>query len=378
MSFAMRSASSTSRYVCTPTTGPNTSSAHTFMSGRTSVRTVGASTPSRTSPPHTTAHARRGRFGDPLPDPLALRTRDQRRDVRGIVERIADDERVDERDELVEELARDGLVHQHALRRDARLAGMAEPGDGDLLRRRLEVGVGFEDHRRVVPELEADLLPRRRAPRIAQPTSGDPVKVIIAMPGWSTIALPTVPPLPVTTLTHPAGSPHSSRRSSRERDRGERRLARGLEYDGAAGCDRRRHLVRDQVQREVERADPADDADRHAQRERELALADVGRVHGDHLAGQAARLDRGERERRHRPLRLDPRRLDRLGGFLGDDPREFLGALAQQARGAVEDLRALPGRQRTAAAHRVGGGDGGIDLVASAARHRADVVAVER
>ena len=45
-----------------------------------------------------------------------------------------------------------------------------------------------------------------------QPTSGEPVNVISAMSGWSTIALPTVPPPPVTTLRCPAGRPHSSSR----------------------------------------------------------------------------------------------------------------------------------------------------------------------
>ena len=34
---------------------------------------------------------------------------------------------------------------------------------------------------------------------IPQPTSGEPVNVIIAMSSWSTIAFPTVPPPPVTT-----------------------------------------------------------------------------------------------------------------------------------------------------------------------------------
>ena len=64
-----------------------------------------------------------------------------------------------------------------------------------------------------------------------------------------------------------------------ERQRGERRLARRLEDDGAAGRERGRDLVRDEVEREVERADRADDPDRLAQRERELALAGLGRVH---------------------------------------------------------------------------------------------------
>ena len=50
--------------------------------------------------------------------------------------------------------------------------------------------------------------------RIAHPTGGDPVKVMSAMSGWSTMALPTVPPPPVTTWSCSAGRPHSSMRSS--------------------------------------------------------------------------------------------------------------------------------------------------------------------
>ena len=65
-----------------------------------------------------------------------------------------------------------------------------------------------------------------------------------------------------------------------------------------------------------------------------------------------ARLGCGERERRHRALRLDPRGLDRLGGLLGDDAGELLGALGEQLRGAVEDLGALPRRERAVAVHR--------------------------
>ncbi len=47
-----------------------------------------------------------------------------------------------------------------------------------------------------------------------QPTSGEPVNVMSAMSGSSTMALPTEPPLPVTTLRCPLGRPHSSRSSS--------------------------------------------------------------------------------------------------------------------------------------------------------------------
>src|SRR5262249_34561929 len=46
--------------------------------------------------------------------------------------------------------------------------------------------------------------------RIAQPTSGEPVNVIIATSGWSTSASPTTAAGPVTTLNHPGGRPQSS------------------------------------------------------------------------------------------------------------------------------------------------------------------------
>ena len=44
------------------------------------------------------------------------------------------------------------------------LAGVAEAGDLDLVGRGLPVAVGLDDDRRVVAELEADLLARRPGP----------------------------------------------------------------------------------------------------------------------------------------------------------------------------------------------------------------------
>ena len=58
-----------------------------------------------------------------------------------------------------------------------------------------------------------------------------------------------------------------------EQERRERRLRGRLEDDGAAGCERRRDLVGNEVERKVERRDRAHDADRDADRHRELALA---------------------------------------------------------------------------------------------------------
>src|ERR671912_690688 len=46
--------------------------------------------------------------------------------------------------------------------------------------------------------------------RIPQPTSGEPVNVIIATSRCITSGSPTAAPPPVTTLSHPGGRPHSS------------------------------------------------------------------------------------------------------------------------------------------------------------------------
>ena len=110
---------------------------------------------------------------------------------------------------------------------------------------------------------------------------------------------------------------------------------------------------------------------------RELALADVGRVHGHHLAGERAGLGGGERERRHRAPGLDASGLDRLGRFLGDGAGELLVPLAEQLRGAIEDLGALPRRQRALAVHRGRRRDRAIHLLGVARGHAVDLVPVE-
>ena len=144
-----------------------------------------------------------------------------------------------------------------------------------------------------------------------QPTSLEPVNVISLTRSSPTRTSPISDAGPTTTLSQPPGSPASSSSSARKQRR-ERRLARGLQHDGAAGGERGRDLVRDEVAGEVERRDRSDDADRLAQREAELSLARLRAVHRDHLAGELAGLDRGERVGRHRARSLDARRLDRL------------------------------------------------------------------
>src|SRR6185437_11035465 len=79
----------------------------------------------------------------------------------------------------------------------------------------------------------------------------------------------------------PAGGQTGFRLELREQQRGKRRLRRRLQYNRTARCKRGGELVRDEIAREVERRDGADDPDRSAYRERELALAGLRRVHRD-------------------------------------------------------------------------------------------------
>ncbi len=174
------------------------------------------------------------------------------------------------------------------------------------------------------------------------------------------------------------GEPALVEEQSGERDRGERRLAGRLQHDGTTGGDRGCELVGDEVEREVERADRADDTDRKPQAERELPFARDARVHRDDVAAERARRDRGEREGGNRALRLDPGGLDRFRGFTGDDLRELLHPFVQQPRRGVQDLRALPLRQRASGAGLGGGRDSAVDLLGTALRHATEERVVVR
>ena len=121
---------------------------------------------------------------------------------------------------------------------------------------------------------------------IWRPTGGLPVKLTMLVRSSVTSLLPMVRP----SRPRPAGRRRAGRprlRSSAEPQRGERRGGGRLEHDGVAAGQRRRHLVGDQVEREVERRDRGDHAARLADRPAEAVLAARVGVHLDELAGRA-------------------------------------------------------------------------------------------
>ena len=166
------------------------------------------------------------------------RLRDERRHVGGLVERIADHQRVDVVDERVGEVVGDRAVHVDALRRDAALPGVAEPGDLDLGGGRLPVAVGLDDDRRVVAELEADLLARRPgtdAPAdVGRAGERDQRDVGVVDDRVADRAAAAGDDVEVLGGQAALVDQHLG-----ERDRAERRLAGRLQHHRAAGGDRR-------------------------------------------------------------------------------------------------------------------------------------------
>ena len=113
-----------------------------------------------------------------------------------------------------------------------------------------------------------------------------------------------------------------------ELERADRRLRRGPQHDRVAGRERRRDLVRDEVEREVERRDAGDRPERHAAHVRDAALGAGQPVERHDLAVDALRLLGGDAEGERGAIDLEPRGLDRLARLERDRAREVLLARA--------------------------------------------------
>ncbi len=129
--------------------------------------------------------------------------------------------------------------------------------------------------------------------RMMRPTSVEPVKAILSMPAWSTIAAP-VAPSPVTMLTTPSGRPHLGADLG-EGERGQRRVFGRLQHHRVAGGQRRRDLPGQHQQREVPRDDLAADADRRRGRGTRRPAARPSRRGGRSAGRPAACRCRGSR-----------------------------------------------------------------------------------
>src|SRR3546814_18060144 len=92
-------------------------------------------------------------------------------------------------------------------------------------------------------------------------------------------------------------------------------LRSGLEHERAAGRDRRSHLVRNQVEREVEGRYERTRPDGHALGHAAIAAGAPGYFHVDHFAAQARGFAGGAEESVDQPRDYAARAADRFAGF---------------------------------------------------------------
>jgi hypothetical protein len=203
---------------------------------------------------------------------------------------------------------------------------------------------------------------------ISWPVPVSPVNATLPMPMWAAMAAPAVFPGPgdhVEDARRKAGF----QRQLGDAQRGEGRVAGGLEDRGIAGRQSGAQLPAGQHEREVPRHDEAHDADRLAQREVEAGLGD-----GDRLAHQ---LVRGAGVVLHHVGHgpdLPPRRRDGLAHVAGLRDGQLLEMVADQLREAGEGLAAagLAPRVPLPVEGGLGGGHGAIDVFGAALGNAGD------
>src|SRR5579864_6895100 len=166
------------------------------------------------------------------------------------------------------------------------------------------------------------------------PVSTEPVKVTLPTPLCSTSGAPQPGPSPERMLRMPGGSTWFMIWQARSTAS---RLLGGFDDDGIAGDERGRDLERHQQERHVPGDDRADHADR-------LALGD-----GEHagLEGHALALELGAEPAIEDQDIGEDARLDAalgangLAGLEGDEPRDLLDMVGEQAAAIIDELAAL-------------------------------------
>ena len=198
---------------------------------------------------------------DVAPHPLALDGGHERAEAAGLLERVAGGVRLGGGRGDGLHLGQAAARHQHAGERGAGLAGVEEAlahavGDGLL-----QVGVVEDDVGGLAAELQRHPLHGLRGhlgdPLAGAGRAGERHHVDVGVGGDG---LTDDRAEPGDEVEHAGGQPDLVDDLGQD-ERVDRRHLAGLEHDGVAGGERRRHLQGDLVQRVVPRRDAADDAD---------------------------------------------------------------------------------------------------------------------
>ena len=303
---------------------------------------------------------------------LELLVADDRAHVGGLVERIADLERLDLLDQRVHELVVDVLVDEQP---GARGAGLALPGEAHGQQHAgrggvdvLGVAASGNTMFGLLPPSSSDTW-ASRSPATSptwRPTSVEPVNETLSTPGCVNSASPTVRPGPVSTLSTPGGRNSLTISAIRRIVSGASSAA--LRISGVAGGQRRRGLHPGDHQRGVPRQDAGDHAQRFAPGVLQLVVA--GRQHGAlELAGDAAEVA----EQVDQGLRLGPGLgAQRVAGVRRGEQGQLLGARPRERRprGSSAFCRSLKCSARQAGERGPRRGDRAVDVLGAGAAAR--------
>ena len=298
--------------------------------------------------------------GDDGLDALGGGVVDHRADVGRLQPRIAVPQRADALREALEQLGVTLARHVHALDGDARLARGREAAGRAAVDREIEVRVGQDDGRGVRAELEHQPLQARLAGHHAahrrRAGERDQRDAVVLRQGLRDARR-------AGQHAQRGGRPARRDRLGGQRQDGERGLLRRLDDDRAAGADGRAELVRRDQQREVERRDGGDHADRLGDGEADAAVGAGHGVERQDLADVARRRLGREAQRRRRPRHLEPHLADRLAR-LGQQQRRQVVRARLDAVGEIGEDRgaAGAGKVRGLLQRARGGGQGRLDV----------------
>jgi hypothetical protein len=159
--------------------------------------------------------------------------------------------------------------------------------------------------------------------------------------------------------------------------RGKRSCCRRFQHNRIPGSERRSYLVRNQIQREIKRADGCDHTNRAARPKPKVAFSRRHSVQGDGFPMQALCFLRGNRKGANRSVHFRPRKLERLPRFGSDCFCHIVGAFADQCGSAKQDLCSFVGRHVCHYIFRaLGSGYGCIYIFLAGGGHCADYFAV--
>ncbi len=161
--------------------------------------------------------------------------------------------------------------------------------------------------------------------------------------------------------------------------RSQRCLRRWLQDQWRADSQRRRQLVRHQIEREIKRRNPGYRSTRHPPKQGESAFGARQLIRRQHFTTEHARFGRTESKRRNAACHFGFRVADWLAALARDQKCELVALGLDRKRELLEDQRSLVGRAPRPRLERgSGAADRGLQIVLTREPDFADDAGVER